>query len=231
MRLLRAFIVFLLGSFCAYGQNLSKDFTSIVNKIDSTDEISIGVKINVYSNKGGSKIYSTSSSIEFSKKGAITHLGEMEYYKSKEYEVHIDHDEKQVLIQKLSKVNNQFSDLNLGEIKKYLKEEEDAVTKKKPIISMTSNSNGIKTYSMTNVEGYEEIIIELDMKEIKINKIIYEYSKTGSLKGQYCVLDYSKFDFKPAFSQGYFDKSKYFTVSNNQIKLVSKYNSYNLITE
>ncbi|GEM_PF-4315158 len=223
------FIITFTLSFSILAQEFEKDMKAIISKIEASKAISISVKVSLYNKKGGAVQYSTVSTVDFSTYGTITKLGEMEMYTSAQHEVQVDHEENQVFIHPVSKTNVDFSDINLKEIKKLMEVDETAV--KKPIYTLLSNVNGIKTYSIKNIEGYKECEVVLDTKEEKIKRVDYEYADSGTTKGQYCVLVYEKFDYSPSFSATYFDSKNYFTLENKQYTLSKRFNTYKLIVQ
>lgn len=221
----------ILGSFSLQAQEFEKEMKAIISKIDTTKSISISVKVAVYSKKGGSLVYSMVSTVDHSKGNTITHLGEMEMYQSEKYEVQVDHEEKRMMVRKKTVVKEaDFSDLNLKELKKLVAAEGD-VEAKKPKFTLVSNNNGIKTYSITGSEGIKELQIVLDTKTEKIQKISYEYTEDGPNKGQYCVLEYDKFDYSPSFTSTFFDSKNYFSYVNKSYVPAKRLSTYKLITE
>lgn len=216
-------------SFSIRAQEFEKDMKAVIEKMDASTSISISVKVALYNKKGGAIQYSTVSTVEHSGSTTITKLGEMEMFTSDKYEVQVDNEENQVFIHPVSKTNVDFSDINLKEIKKLLERDETVV--KKPTYGLLSNVNGIKTYTIKNIDGYKEWVVVLDTKEEKIKKVEYEYEDVGTTKGQYCVLVYEKFDFSPSFSSTYFDYKNYFTLENKQYTLSKRFKTYKLIVQ
>lgn len=228
MKYLILILVFSM-SFSILSQEFEKDMKAVVSKMDAATSISISVKVALYNKKGGDIQYSTVSTVEKSANTTITKLGEMEMFTSDKYEVQVDHEENHMLIHPISKEKVDFSDINLKEIKKLLEVDETAV--KKPVYTVVSNVNGVKTFSIKNIESYKEWIVVLDTKEAKIKKIEYQYLDSGTTKGQYCVLIYEKFDYSPSFPPSYFDYKNYFTLENTHYILSKKFTNYKLIVK
>ncbi len=226
------FILLSFISFPILSQEFEKEMKDIVSKLDTSTSVLIEVKVDVYRKKGGDLIYTTSSSVKHSGKITITKLDNFEMYKSQYHDIQVDHEDRKMLVHKINtsqKTNDDFSDLNLKEIKALLKSE--TKDSKKPIYTLKSNEKSLKTYSITNIPGLKECIIVLDTKNEKIISVTYEYSEKSAQKGQYCVIEYSTFDYTPNFSPSIFELKNYFTYVDKKCVLSKKFKTYQLFTE
>jgi hypothetical protein len=231
-RMKNIIVLFLiLSSFAIKAQDFENDMTAIISQMDSASSISMSIDVKLYGKKGGSKVYSSVSTVDYSQKGTISVLGDMETYISSTHEVIIDHEDKRILVQKSKKDNTDFSDVNLKEFKKLLKSENKGEVEQKAVYTLVSDNDGIKTYSCTGVKNIEESRFVLDTKKNKLLKVTYQYSEEGQYKGQYCELNYTKFEYGTDFSKGYFDSKKYFTIADGQYVISEKLNNYKLFVE
>lgn len=222
-------VVIVLCSFTGFGQNLNDDLQKIVSKMDSSKSVSLEIDVKMYSDKGGSMIYSSKAAVYKSGLKTKNVLSEMEYIDSGKHTVRIDHEEKAVLIQKKQslskeKLASMQDQVDVKELQKLLKSESNG---SKSTVKLKSSTTGIRIYSITGISEMKEVIIELNFNESAIRKISYEY---GEQSGQYVVLDYTKFDFNKDLSSE-FEMTKYFTMENNIYKLSPALAGYILYTE
>lgn len=227
------YVIFIYGvliPILGFSQNLTEDLNTIVTKIENASSISIKVNVKVYSDKNGSLIYSTTSSIDHSDKGTLTKLGEMERLINTNKTIVIDHDEKIVSIQ-----NNQnasqvdLSDVNVKELKNLIENNEDTLNT--PIFKLVDVNSGIREYVISNVEGITECKITLDHNKDKILKVTYDYSKDGPYNGQYIVLEYNSMEYNREYADDYFNVNKYYVINNGKYELVNSVKKYSLIVE
>jgi len=217
-------------AFFGLSQDLEKDFEQIVQKMDSARSIMIDVSVKAYNRKGGQAIYSTKASVIKMEESSKSILGELEILMTPEYDLKIDHEEKAILILKKQDVSKQdlpnFDDLDMKKLRKYFESDESDV---KPKIKLISNEGGIKKYSITNVPDIFEMQIHLNSKTNKLLKLSYEYGNSNS-KGQYVVLNYSKFDYDLDQSKE-FDLTNYFTIDGGEYVLNKRLVGYKIFTE
>lgn len=219
----------MVGTFGIKAQTIDDDFQKIVDKIDSSKMLSLAVNVSVFSKKGGSRIYSTKASVESNKNVSKSILGEMEYYSDDNYQIEIDHEERGVLIlqkeESKQKTKKEKLDVDVETLKAIFEKNEGEI--KVPVIKIVSNTKNIRTYSITNVDGFKEIQMQLDMNKCKILKITYEYPSDGDSNGQYIVLDYTVF----SFSAPELSTSSYFTIVKGNVVLASRFKGYSYLTD
>lgn len=211
---------------------LSKDLDRIVAHMDSLSSMSIEASVKVYGRKGGSVIYATNAAVYRNAAGSLTKLGDQEYFISKDYDVTVDHDEKAVLILKKSaaqpgKAKKQSVDFDAAALKKLLEPSEKAPQRK---VVLVSNQNGKKTYSVSNVPGMKEVRMVVNMTELSIESVTYEYSEESENKGQYVSVIYTRFK-KGADVSAILQPSNYFSESNGTYVLVPRLKNYKIYTE
>lgn len=218
--------------FCTFGikaQTIEVDFQKIVDKIDSSKMLTLSVNVSVFAKKGGSKIYSTKASVERNRNASKSVLGEMEYYSDDNYQIEIDHEERGVLILKKEeskqKTKKEKLDVDVETLKAIFEKNEGEI--KVPVVKIVSNTKSIRTYSITNVDGFKEIQMQLDMSKCKILKITYEYPSDGESNGQYIVLDYSVF----SYSAPELNTTLYFNLVKGNVVLASRLKGYSYLTD
>lgn len=231
-------IKLILIAFCflfspIFGQDLEKDLTEIGKIMEAASSVSISVDVRMYSSKGGSSRYSGNAKMIRSGESIKSVLGEMEYINTPTFEVRVDHEEKEVLIFKKARVDSNSTspkheevEFDIEALKKLMESEGDQI---KPTVKLVSSSAGIKKYSITGVQGVKESVIELDMNTKKLVSVRYEYG-SGSEKGQYVVLNYTKFKYNSDVSS-VFNLSKYFTENEGLFVLAPSFKGYNMFTE
>ncbi len=214
----------------AFGQNLESDLQKISESMESAKSVAINVQVSSYSSKGGSLIYSAEASAMKMDRSMKNVLAEIETISTPYYELKIDHEERAILIlekdstESIQEIN--LSDFDVRKLKKYFENDQSEYSK---TVKLVSNSNGKKTYSITGIEGMREVLISLDANSNKIIQITYEYG-SNSQKGQYTVLDYTKFVYNKDLSAS-FDLNTYFSEVNGQYVLVDKLKGYQIFTE
>lgn len=227
--------VFFIG-LSSFGQNLDKDVQEIIQNLDSASSVSIKVKVDVYSRKGGAKTFSTTASMQRQKNSFLNILAKQENFENAKYQVSIDHEEKKVLIlkkeatAKARAIKEDFEN-ELKKLQKMLeKQDKGENVKDSKVVKLVSNVSGVRKYSITNIAEYKEISIVLDLNAKVIKSITYEYSEKSEMKGQYVVLDYSEFKIGGDLSK-LLTPSNYFTEANGKYTLVSSLKNYKIYTE
>lgn len=211
---------------------LSKDLDRIVAHMDSLSSMSIEASVKVYGRKGGSIIYSTNAAVYRNAGGSLTKLGDQEYFIGKNYDVTVDHDEKAVLIlkkepNKPGKANKQSVDFDAAALKKLLEPGEKESARK---VKLVSNQNGKKTYSISGVPGMKEVRMVVNMTELSIESVTYEYAEESENKGQYVSVVYTRFK-KDADVSALLQSSNYFSESGGSYVLVPRLKHYKIYTE
>lgn len=229
-------LTFITG-FSSFGQSLDKDIEKISKNLDSVSSISLKVKVDVYSRKGGTKSFSTEASMQRQKNSFLNILAEQENFENAKYQVSIDHDEKTILI--LDKAANAKAKAKMDNFENELKKLQKILDKKElkggktkdpKIVKLISDASGVRKYSVTKVTDYQEIIIVLDMNRNVISSISYEYAEASEMKGQYITLNYTEFKVGIDLSK-LLTTSNYFTESNGKFTLVPSLKTYKLYTE
>lgn len=213
-------------------QDLTKDLQRIMSNIDSTSSMEIEAKVNAYSRKGGSVIYTANTAIYRTADAALTKLGDQEFLITPLYDVKVDHEEKAVLIQKIApgqanKKTTQKLDMEVSKLLKMLEKGETASQQK---IVLVSNQSGKKTYSVTNSPGLKEIRIVLNMTALSIESVTYEFNDKGENKNQYVTVEYTAFN-KNTDLTARLKTSQYFTESNGEYVLATRLKGYKIYTE
>lgn len=228
--ILFSFLICLFSS-SLYGQDFEKDLKAIVSRMDTSKSVSIVVKMESFQKKGGKKMYDSEGTLEKSYSNSITSIGGSTVFISSKYQVEIDKEEQTMMVLKKSQKDKSSKKeekmkFDMKELKKLMEEENGA---SKPVIKLVSNNNGIKTYQMTKISGYKEIKVVLNSNLYSLVSVSYEYSANSSYKGQYIVVNYTKFDLKASFSKNYFSESKFFKVDKNTYTPSSAYKGYKLM--
>lgn len=224
------FTVLLFLTHLSFSQNLDDDFGKIVRQLDSAKTISLYTDIAVFAKKGGTKVFTTNASLKRSGNTSLTALDDLEYYSDGSYFVTIDHDEKRVAVIKNDEKKNKktFNDMNfdLKSLKKLISQESDS----KSVVKLVANSNGSRTYSITNIESIDEIRITLNINKLVITSISYQYSNDSEYQGQYILINYTKFECNIDLTNS-LKQSNFFTFSGSNVILNSRLKAYTLYTE
>lgn len=224
-------LIFIFISSGCFAQKLSDDFNKIVEKIESVTELSLSITAIVKTSEKGNVIYTSKSKLLRNKNlGFLTIIDGEELLVTKEYEIAIDKEEKNVIVQKIKKLDeNDFSKKALSDIKKYF-EEESGKNKNNHVEKLISDAQGVRKYSLKNIEGISEIRFELDMKNFKIIKIEYWFDSTENNQKYYCVVNYDTFDYAPKIDSKLISTSNYFTIdSSGNYVLTSRFSNYKLV--
>ncbi|MCH2229646.1 MAG: hypothetical protein MK105_04815 [Crocinitomicaceae bacterium] len=217
-----------------HAQSYDDDLKEISNKIESSDFLHLIADVTVYSSKGGRSIYNLSTSIKYSKQdGMITQMGKINILKNNNYEVHINDVDKTVFVHKTHHYKPEdFSQKSIKELKKILEGEMSASGEVNVKKEFLSDVKGIRTYRLTNIPGFKEMVVVLDMNNKNIRQVSYQYSKTGDQNGRYCVLDYETFNYNPKFDLAEFKLRTYCAITgDNTYRLSSRFNNYKLLQE
>jgi hypothetical protein len=221
--------LFLFFPFLNFSQNFEKDLSAILNKLDSSNSVSLHVKVNAFEKKGGKILYNTTCIVEKQHEERYTKMDDMEFINSGGYDIQLDNSEKYIFIHKSTTGKKENFDIDLKSLKKYFDDEKKDIKEVKSKIKLIHEVEGIKTYQITGSPVYLELLIEIDTKNQKLKKIIYHFSDKSESSAKYIVIDYHIFKFND--SNFVFNLKNYFTVNNGKYKLNSKYSSYKLITE
>lgn len=228
---IKLILLLLLCMQTVHAQDLRTDLNKIVGKMDTSSQVSVEVKVNAYSKKGGAVFYTTNASFYKSGKNTFTRLGEQDYLVTPAVEVTVDNEEKAMLVLKKEdapknkKGKTEKVKFDFKEFEKYL--DEDQV---KAEISLVSSSNGLNEYKITNVPEITEMRIVINVKSNSIDKVTYHYKDESQYKGQYIVLDYTKFSYSENNSAK-LNPANYYSEMSGKIVGVGKYKSYNLYKE
>lgn len=211
-------------------QSLDNDLLAIGKQLDSASSVSLKAEIEVFSQKGGSKTFETTASTKQYGTTTLTVLDDIEYYTDGKYTMTVDHEQKRVaVIASDKKAQQAQADLSKVDIKKLRKmiNEESGV---KPVIKLIGDQSGIKTYSITNIPGVDEIKMVLNMTKKSIVSIDYKYAQNSDYKGQYITIRYVVFDLNADIANT-LSRGNFFTVENGNVTLKGKYKSYELYSE
>lgn len=223
-------LIALTVAFSGFSQDLEKDLKAIGDKMASSNSVMINVNVAVRTEKGGSAVYKAKASLHKQGEGTKSVLDEMEFLRLEKYDIRVDHEEKMILIydrkKGASSMNLESMDIDVKALKKLLDTDE---TTKSPTIKLLSNANNIKKYSVTGVDGFNEVQIVLDMNKLAIMSISYEYEATD-LGGQFVQLEYTSFVYDSDLSQE-LSTTKYFSLNGGAIELTERFKDYTLYTE
>ena len=226
-------LLFCFLSWTAFGQSdlerIQTDFQQIINKMDSSQSVSINVDAKVYNKVGGTLISATKAKRSEDKNHSKVVLGELEIIETPKYSVRVDHEEHAILVvakQSPKKgTSGESVDLDFKELLKLIKSQDSP---SKPVVKMVSNSGGIRKYKITGLSGLKSTEMEVNMNNLTIYRIAFEYGAVNE-PGQFVQLIYDikyNIDVTTVFSL-----SNYFTVKNNELVLSPQLKGYKLYTE
>ena len=224
-------IAFLLINCSCFAQKFADDLNSIVKKIESEPTLSLAVSAVVKTSENGSVVYSSKSTLLRKKdSGFLTIIDGEELLVTKEYEVAVNKDQKSVIVQKVTKLDEMdFSKKVLADIQKHF-ENENNQSKNNYSEKLISDNQGIRTYSVKNMPGIAEMKIVLDMKSLKIVRVEYFFKGDSGEQGYYCLVNYETFDYSPSIDTKVVSTSNYFTIDTaGQYILAPRFNNYKLV--
>jgi hypothetical protein len=207
-----------------FSQNLNDDLKKIVQHLDSATSVSMSVDVKLYSKKGGDLVYTTKASLDRKGKASLTILGDVEVFDNEDYRVDIDHDEKMVMITPKKEILQKTKKEMQFDVSDLAKWFEDGSSNKKT--TLVSNTSGIRVYSITGANDFEEVLITLDMNQKSIKHVHYAYSKESEYKGQFIELNYTKFKLNSVDKE--LKTSSYFTLKSGVYSLSTRLKSYQL---
>ncbi|ASS47985.1 MAG: hypothetical protein A3D31_01160 [Candidatus Fluviicola riflensis] len=224
LRLLTLLLVVSLHSLVAYNQNLNDDLKKVVGHLDSAASVSLSVDVKLYTKKGGELMYSTKASIDRKGKSSVTVLGDVEIFNNDDFRVDIDHEEKMMMItpkKEIIKKTKKEMQFDISDLAKWF-EDEGSSSK----TTLVSNTSGIRVYSITGVEGFEEVLVTLDMNQKSIKHIHYAYAKDSEYNGRFVELNYTKFKLNSVDKE--LNIASYFTLKSGVYTLGSRFTTYQM---
>ncbi len=225
-----SYIVLLFIPFLNFSQNFENDMKAISQKMENAEAISIKAKVSVYSKRGGKLIYNSVSSVEHKNETTITKLDDLEIFKSKTIEIQVDYENHKMLLSTKNKVSDKISESTLKEIQKYVSSSKSTKTKNSP--KLISSVNGLNTYSFSNLKGINDYTVVLDNKNHTLIKITFEYDESSTNKGQFGIIEYTQFDYRPIFNSSHFNTNNYFIIDKSKKYIPSsRFSQYNIITQ
>lgn len=208
-----------------HAQTLEADLQAVSARIEAATALSIHADVTVYQRKGGSQIYAARVSQERSGKRSLNVLGEVETFSDGTHQVIVDHESKTLqLSKKPASTDTQLGNFDVKQFKKLMEREGSSVPK--PVVSLLSNTDGVRTYQISGAEGFDDMQLVLDMNAGTIRKMTYTYASKGPSKGQYCVIQYVKFDLQPVFGAAHFKLSNYVVLSNKTYQPAGRFSTY-----
>lgn len=226
---LSVFIVFICSSLPLKAQSLMSDMKEIVGVLDTVNSVHIQVICKVYSKKGGDLLNTVNTELFKEGKKNVSVFDDVSVFSDEKYGVLVNNEDKSLMLIDKNKYASKFNMKNDNGVEQFVSWLNQRQNKKSFNPEMISEENGIRTYSMRDLDDLKEVTITLDSKNKSILKISYEFSESSAQKQKYIQLNYSKFlvnskEIKVNQSDYYIQKSGKFLPGN-------KYKSYRITTD
>nr|WP_294862108.1 hypothetical protein [uncultured Fluviicola sp.] len=226
--LLSFFIVFSCFSLPLKAQSLMSDMKEVVGVLDTVKSVHIQVTCKVYSRKGGDLLNTVNTELFKEGKRSVSIFDDVSIFSDEKYGVLVNNEDKSLMLVDKNKYASKFdikSDNGVEQFASWLRQKQ---SKKSFKPEMISEENGIRTYSIKDLEDLKEVAITLDSKNKSILKISYEFAESSAQKQKYIQLNYSKFlvnskEINVNQSDYYIQKAGKFLPGN-------KYKSYRITT-
>jgi hypothetical protein len=223
------FIVFTGLSFASSAQSLMNDMKEIVGVLDTVNSAHIQVNCMVYSRKGGDLINTAHTELFKDGKKSVSIIDDVSVFSDEKYGVLVNHENRSLMLVAKNKYASKFNLKNINGVDQFVSWLRQKQTKKTFNPEMISEENGVRIYSIKNLDDLKELIIVLDLKNKSIVKITYEFSESSEQKQKFIQLNYSKFlvnskEINVNQSDYYIQKSGKFLPGN-------KYKSYRITTD
>lgn len=223
------FIVFTGLSFASSAQSLMNDMKEIVGVLDTVNSVHIQVNCKVYSRKGGDLINTANTELFKDGKKSVSIIDDVSVFSDEKYGVLVNHENRSLMLVAKNKYASKFNLKNINGVDQFVSWLRQKQTKKSFNPEMISEENGVRIYSIKNLDDLKELIIVLDLKNKSIVKITYEFSESSEQKQKFIQLNYSKFlvnskEINVNQSDYYIQKSGKFLPGN-------KYKSYRITTD
>ena len=218
-------MIFLTVSTSVFSQKLEEDLAKIIERGEKENSLSLKVDAKLYKVKGGSLLMQVDAALDKKDKTSLTVMGSTEVFSNGSVRVDIDHDEKIMNITSLKSVQagaKSQLEFDSKEFKKLLEKLKETSSVKSALVE---NNSGKRTYSVTGMEGFEEVRFVLDMNKEVITKVIYNYAKVDNKPGNYLELNYTKFEYTTSLTR---DISYYYRLDGNTAIVSTKFKEYEI---
>lgn len=210
-------------------QNLVEDMKAISSVLDTAHTVQIQAICKVYSEKGGELVSTINTGLSKIGKQSVSTIDDMDIFTNEKYGVYINNEDKSINVILRSKYANRFKSINnksIDQFASWLKKQETKASFNPKLLSET---NGIRTYSIANMDDFKEVVILIDIKKHTIEKISYEFSESSEQTHRFIVLNYSKFLINS--KETIIDPTDYFIQKSGKFLPGNKYKSYSITTD
>lgn len=210
-------------------QNLMDDLYAVAAVLDTAKSVKIEVVCKVYAKKDGELLNTVQTGMSKKGKSTLSSLDDVDVFTNEKYGVFINHAEKSIKVISKAKYASRIQsvdDKSIDKFANWMKKQQKKVSFNPRLISET---DGIRIYSVNDLEGIKELIVEVDVKNHVINRISYEFSESIQQKQQYIVLSYSKFLINS--KEIYLDAGDFYIQQSGKFLPGKKYKNYSITTE
>lgn len=228
-RIFTILIILLLGVNASKAQNLMDDLKLLSAALDTAETVQINVVCKIYSKKEGELVNTVHSGM--CKKGKMTFfsLDDLDIFTNDKYGIFINNEEKLITVISKAKYVSRMKSIDNKSIDQFVNWMKKQETKVSFNPKMISETNGVRTYSISNLDDIRELIVSIDVKNHTIEKISYEFAETSQQKQRYILLNYSKF----VISSKEIDLNSkdYYIQQSGKFLPGNKYKSYSITTD
>jgi hypothetical protein len=210
-------------------QNLVEDMKTISSVLDTAKSVQIQAICKVYSQKGGELMSIIHTGLSKRGKLSVSTLEEMDIFTNEKYGVYINNEDKSITVISKSKYADKLKSVNNKNIDQFVSWMKKQETKTSFNPKLLSETNGIRTYSIANMEDLKEVVISIDLKKHTIEKISYEFSESSQQNQRFIVLDYSKFLINSGETT--LNQTDYYIQKSGKFLPGNKYKSYSITTD
>lgn len=222
-------VIFTGLSFSGRAQSLMSDMKEIVGVLDTVNSVHIQVNCKVYSRKGGDLINTAHTELFKDGKKSVSIMDDMSVFSDEKYGVLVNNEDHSLMLVAKNKYASKFNIKNNNGIDQFVSWLHQKQTKKSFSQEMVSEENGVRTYSIKNLDDVKELIIVLDMKNKSIVRITYEFSESSEKKQKFIQLNYSKFLLNS--KEINVNQSDYYIQKSGKFLPGNKYKSYRITTD
>ena len=229
LRKLSISICLLLSVNSLRAQSLVEDMKTISSVLDTARSVQIQAICKVYSQKGGELVSIINTGLSKKGKQSVSTIDDMDIFTNEKYGVYINNDDKSVTVISRSKYADKLKSVSNKSIDQFVSWVKKQETKTTFDPKLLSEINGVRTYSITNMDDLKEVVISIDVKKHAIEKISYEFSESSQQSQRFIVLDYSKFLINS--KETILDQTDYYIQKSGKFLPGNKYKSYSITTD
>lgn len=229
LKAINVIIGILLSANVLNAQNLMDDLKAVSSFLDTAESVQIEVVCKVFAKKEGELLNTIHTAM--SKKGKImfSSLDDLDIFTNDKYGVYINNEEKLITVISKAKYTARMKSIDNKSIDQFVSWMKKQQTKTSFNPKLVDEVNGIRIYSISNMDEIKELIVSIDVVNHTIKKISYEFTESSQQKQQFILLDYSKFLVNS--KDIHLNQSDYYIQQSGKFFPGNKYKSYSITTD